>query len=143
MIRFLSFLSSPDLSFFTEQISPYKIPFEKPGKYNVIIKAVDKAGNIREAEAQIKEELGDRRVRVAAIGQAGENLVSIANIIHEERSASRTGMGGVMGSKNLKAVAIRGTKDVQLFDPDGFKRLAKEFQQRIAKSDKYEHFRKN
>ena len=99
--------------------------------------------NIREAEAQIKEELGDRRVRVAAIGQAGENLVSIANIIHEERSASRTGMGGVMGSKNLKAVAIRGTKDVQLFDPDGFKRLAKEFQQRIAKSDKYEHFRKN
>ena len=99
--------------------------------------------NIREAEAQIKEELGDRRVRVAAIGQAGENLVSIANIIHEERSASRTGMGAVMGSKNLKAVAIRGTKDVQLFDPDGFNRLAKEFQQRIAKSDKYEHFRKN
>jgi len=99
--------------------------------------------NIREAEAQIKEELGDRRVRVAAIGQAGENLVSIANIIHEERSASRTGMGAVMGSKNLKAVAIRGTKDAQLFDPDGFNRLAKEFQQRIAKSDKYEHFRKN
>jgi aldehyde:ferredoxin oxidoreductase len=99
--------------------------------------------NIREAEAQIKEELGDRRVRVAAIGQAGENLVSIANIIHEERSASRTGMGAVMGSKNLKAVAIQGTKDVQLFDPDGFNRLAKEFQQRIAKSDKYEHFRKN
>ena len=99
--------------------------------------------NIREAEAQIKEELGDRRIRVAAIGQAGENLVSIANIIHEERSASRTGMGAVMGSKNLKAVAIRGTKDVQLFDPDGFNQLAKEFQQRIAKSDKYEHFRKN
>ncbi len=99
--------------------------------------------NIREAEAHIKEELGDRRVRVAAIGQAGENLVSIANIIHEERSASRTGMGAVMGSKNLKAVAIRGTKDVPLFDPDGFNRLAKEFQQRIAKSDKYEHFRKN
>jgi len=98
--------------------------------------------NIREAEAQIKEELGDRRVRVAAIGQAGENLVSIANIIHEERSASRTGMGAVMGSKNLKAVAIRGTKEVQLFDPDGFTRLAKEFQQRIAKSEHYEHFRK-
>lgn len=99
--------------------------------------------NIRDTEAQIKEELGDRRVRVAAIGQAGENLVRIANIIHEERSASRTGMGAVMGSKNLKAVAIRGTKEVKLFDPDGFKQLAKEFQQRIAKSDKYEHFRKN
>ena len=99
--------------------------------------------NIREAETQIKEELGDRRVRVASIGQAGENLVSIANIIHEERSASRTGLGAVMGSKNLKAVAIRGTKEVNLFDPDGFNRLAKELQQRIAKSDKYEHFRRN
>ena len=99
--------------------------------------------NIREAETQIKEELGDRRIRVASIGQAGENLVKIANIIHEERSASRTGLGAVMGSKNLKAVAIRGTKEVKLSDPEGFNRRAKELQQRIAKSDKYDHFRKN
>jgi len=93
--------------------------------------------NIREAEANIKEELGDRRVRVAAIGQAGENLVRIANVVHEERSASRTGMGAVMGSKNLKAVAVRGTKEPELFDPDGFNRLAKELQQRISKSEVY------
>ena len=93
--------------------------------------------NIREAEADIKDELGDRRVRVAAIGQAGENLVRIANVIHEERSASRTGMGAVMGSKNLKAVAVRGTREPELFDPDGFNRLAKELQQRIAKSEDY------
>jgi aldehyde:ferredoxin oxidoreductase len=99
--------------------------------------------NIREAETQIKEELGDRRIRVASIGQAGENLVKIANIIHEERSASRTGLGAVMGSKNLKAVAIRGTKEVKLSDSEGFNRRAKELQQRIAKSDKYDHFRKN
>ena len=99
--------------------------------------------NIREAEAQIKDDCGDRRVRVAAIGQAGENLVSIANIVHEERSASRTGLGAVMGSKNLKALAIRGTREIKLFDPAGFKRLSKEMQLRIARSDKYEHFRKN
>jgi aldehyde:ferredoxin oxidoreductase len=99
--------------------------------------------NIREAEAQIKKERNDKRVRVATIGQAGERLVRIANIVHEERSASRTGLGAVMGSKHLKAVAIRGTEKVKLFDPDGFARLAKEMQQRIAKSDKYDHFRKN
>jgi len=97
--------------------------------------------NIREAEASIKEELDDKRVRVTAIGQAGENLVRIANVIHEERSASRTGMGAVMGSKNLKAVAVRGTKEPELFDSDGFNRLAKELQQRIAKSEDYERLR--
>lgn len=97
--------------------------------------------NIREAEAAIKEELGDKRVRVAAIGQAGENLVRIANIVHEERSASRTGMGAVMGSKNLKAVAARGTKEVELCDPDSFNRLAKQLQQKIAKSKDYERQR--
>ena len=97
--------------------------------------------NIRETEASIKEELGDKRVRVAAIGQAGENLVRIANVVHEERSASRTGMGAVMGSKNLKAVAVRGTKEPALFDPDGFNQLAKELQQRISQSDVYENLR--
>jgi aldehyde:ferredoxin oxidoreductase len=97
--------------------------------------------NIREAEAEIKAELGDRRVRVAAIGQAGENLVRIASIIHEERAAARTGLGAVMGSKNLKAVAIRGSGDVPLFDPDGFKGLAKALQQRISRSKAYDHFR--
>jgi aldehyde:ferredoxin oxidoreductase len=97
--------------------------------------------NIRETETSIKEELDDKRVRIAAIGQAGENLVRIANVIHEERSASRTGIGAVMGSKNLKAVAVRGSKEPNVFDPDGFNRLAKEFQQRISKSESYENFR--
>lgn len=44
----------PSRSFFTEEISPYRVPLKKPGKYNVIIKAVDKAGNIREAEARFR-----------------------------------------------------------------------------------------
>ncbi len=97
--------------------------------------------NIREAETAIKAELGDRKVRVAAIGQAGENLVRIANIIHEERAAARTGMGAVMGSKNLKAVAIRGSGPVSLFDPDGFNRRARDLQRRIGRSNAYDHFR--
>jgi aldehyde:ferredoxin oxidoreductase len=97
--------------------------------------------DIREAEELIKEELGDRRVRVAAIGQAGENLVRIANVVSEERSASRCGVGAVMGSKNLKAVAARGSQEVPLFDPDGFNRLAKELQKRVAGSKHYDGFR--
>ncbi len=98
--------------------------------------------NVRETEQLIKEELGDRRVRVASIGQAGEHLVRIASVIHEERAAARTGMGAVMGSKNLKAVAVRGSKEVPLFDPAGFNRRAKELQQRIGASASYDHFRK-
>jgi hypothetical protein len=47
-------LAEPSRSFFTEEISPYKVPFKKPGKYNIIIKAVDKAGNSREAEARFR-----------------------------------------------------------------------------------------
>ena len=99
--------------------------------------------NTRETDTMIKDELGDKRVRVATMGQAGENLVRIANIIHEERSASRTGMGAVMGSKNLKAVAVRGTKEVKsLFDLEGFNRRAKELMKAISKSNDYDFFTK-
>jgi aldehyde:ferredoxin oxidoreductase len=98
--------------------------------------------NVRETEQLIKQELADKRVRVAAIGQAGEHLVRIASVIHEERAAARTGMGAVMGSKNLKAVAIRGTKEVPLFDAAGFNERSKQLQQKIGKSSAYDHFRK-
>jgi len=63
----------------------------------------------------IVEEIGDENVCPATIGPAGENLVRIANITNDKyRQAGRTGMGAVMGSKNLKAVAIRGTKKVEV-----------------------------
>lgn len=101
-----------------------------------------KGMDIRRTEALIKEELGDRRVRVAAIGPAGENLVRIAAILHEDRSASRTGVGAVMGSKNLKAVAVRGTGTVPLHDPENFKKLAGELNARIARSPAFTHYRK-
>jgi len=44
----------PSRSFFTEEISPYRVPFKKAGKYNAIIKAVDRAGNIRESETRFR-----------------------------------------------------------------------------------------
>jgi aldehyde:ferredoxin oxidoreductase len=62
-----------------------------------------------EAEDRIKEELGEPRLRTCLIGPGGENLVRFANIANDLRHfAGRGGLGAVMGSKNLKAVAVRG-----------------------------------
>jgi aldehyde:ferredoxin oxidoreductase len=62
-----------------------------------------------EAEAAIKSELGDEKIEVLQVGPAGENLVRFAAIISmSNRANGRTGMGAVMGSKNLKAIAVRG-----------------------------------
>jgi aldehyde:ferredoxin oxidoreductase len=66
-----------------------------------------------ETEETIKHELHDPLVRVCSIGRAGENLVRFACIVNDlHRAAGRSGVGAVMGSKNLKAVALRGTKGV-------------------------------
>jgi aldehyde:ferredoxin oxidoreductase len=68
-----------------------------------------------ETDSLIKEEIGDEIVSVSAIGPAGENLVRFACITNDRtRQAGRTGLGAVMGSKNLKAIAVRGTKAVQV-----------------------------
>ena len=64
-----------------------------------------------EAEKLLQEELGDSGVKVASIGQAGERGVLFASIMNDlGRAAGRCGVGTVMGSKNLKAIAVRGTK---------------------------------
>ncbi|MBI3363127.1 MAG: aldehyde ferredoxin oxidoreductase family protein [Chloroflexi bacterium] len=65
------------------------------------------------AQQAIRKELGDDRVRIAQIGPAGENGVLYSAVMHDiNRAAGRNGMGAVMGSKNLKAVAVRGTMNV-------------------------------
>ena len=64
-----------------------------------------------ETAARIKQELNDPRIQVAAIGLAGENRVYMASIEHDNSSASR-GVGVIMGDKKLKAIAVRGTKDI-------------------------------
>jgi aldehyde:ferredoxin oxidoreductase len=66
-----------------------------------------------EVDAAIKAELADDKVRVAQIGLAGEKGVLFAAIMHDiNRAAGRNGLGAVMGSKNLKAVAVRGTQNL-------------------------------
>jgi aldehyde:ferredoxin oxidoreductase len=69
-------------------------------------------------EEMMKKDLG-REFEIAVIGPAGENKVKFACISHDfGRQAGRTGIGAVMGSKNLKAIAVRGTKSLKVSDPD-------------------------
>jgi aldehyde:ferredoxin oxidoreductase len=85
-----------------------------------------------DTEDAIKGELGDYYVRVASIGEAGEKQSRIACIINEKtRAAGRTGLGAVMGSKNLKAIAVRGTHDIAVAKPDEFIEMVKEFHERM------------
>jgi len=85
-----------------------------------------------QTEDAIREELGDYYIRVASIGLAGEKLVRFGCVINDRtRAAGRTGMGAVMGSKNLKAVAVRGTKDVNVAKPDEFREFVKMLHERM------------
>ena len=75
-----------------------------------------------EAEGLIKNRLGTHGVNVAAIGVGGENLVRFACVNADwSRNAGRTGIGAVMGSKNLKAIAVRGSRDLPVHDPQALR----------------------
>ncbi len=79
-----------------------------------------------EAERSLKEELGDE-FQVATIGPAGERAVVFASVNHDiGRQAGRCGMGAVMGSKNLKALAVRGTGSIPVADMSGLRQVASE-----------------
>ncbi|UCE14256.1 MAG: aldehyde ferredoxin oxidoreductase, partial [Candidatus Heimdallarchaeota archaeon] len=77
----------------------------------------------RETIAELESRHGSH-VQVACIGLAGENLVLISGIVSDrDRIAARGGLGALMGSKNLKAVVARGTKNIPIYDPDGLREL--------------------
>jgi aldehyde:ferredoxin oxidoreductase len=70
-----------------------------------------------EAEGMIKERLGTHDVKIAVTGVAGENLVRFACVNADwSRNAGRAGMGAILGSKNLKAIVVRGNKDLPIHD---------------------------
>lgn len=82
-----------------------------------------------EAESQLRAELGPQ-FHTAVIGPAGERLVRYATISHDSRHAGRGGLGAVMGSKHLKAIAVAGSKRVDLADPAGVVAAAKDLSAR-------------
>lgn len=128
----------------------------RSGWHGIIIKGVserpcmlvveDEKVEVRDAEEywgmdiydlndKIKAEWPGRSPSVLAIGPAGENLVKYASIANGRHDfVGRTGMGAVMGSKNLKLIACRGTGKVPIADPDGHKALRKEFTAKISEA---------
>ncbi len=95
--------------------------------------------DIWQTTAAIRRELNDNAVQVAAIGPAGENLVKYATVAcNNSRMCGRTGMGCLFGSKNLKAVAVRGRGRLTVADPPGFLELCRELDQRIMVHPEYE-----
>lgn len=85
-----------------------------------------------ETQQMIKQELGDPEIKVICIGPAGEKLVRFACLISEVAGAAgRTGIGAVMGSKNLKAVAVRGSGTVKVAKPDEMLQFSLELSREI------------
>lgn len=76
------------------------------------------------AQDKIREELNDKKIQMVAIGQGGENQVRYACVLQDlQHAIGRSGMGAVFGSKNLKAVAVRGNGVLEFHNPDGLKKL--------------------
>jgi aldehyde:ferredoxin oxidoreductase len=89
-----------------------------------------------ETEERLGKHLSDRQLEILSIGPAGENQVPAANVVvNRSRSASRCGLGAVMGSKNLKAIVVKGTGGIKVADPQGFMEACREMTQKILKTE--------
>lgn len=82
----------------------------------------------------IKDELHDQNVRISCIGPAGEKLSKMACIVNERRVAGRKGLGAVMGSKNLKAIALRGDQQMEIADHQKYDAARKRMRDGMRKS---------
>jgi aldehyde:ferredoxin oxidoreductase len=83
----------------------------------------------------IKEELGDKNIRICQIGLAGENQVLYANIVNElTHFNGRNGLGAVMGSKRIKAIVVRGNNPVTLYDKERVKEISGNIARRVMEN---------
>lgn len=89
----------------------------------------------------IRQDLPRDRTSVGAIGPAGENLVKYASVMFDDRAAGRCGAGAVMGSKNLLAIAVSGSGQVEAADPQGLKETIKATNSTIRKNPASTAFR--
>ena len=88
-----------------------------------------------ETEDIIRSDMGDEGIRVAVIGPAGENLVRPSCIVADRaKIGGGSGIAAIMGSKNLKAVAVRGTNSIEVADPEGFQDAAFEAFKKVSTS---------
>lgn len=86
-----------------------------------------------ETEDFLRRKLRNEKLRVACIGPAGENLVlGACLVVDRNRAAGRGGLGAVLGAKKLKAIAVRGTRPVKVYDPENFIKQVKECWNKVA-----------
>ena len=90
--------------------------------------------DIIETINSIRRDLGDNSVRALAIGPAGERLVKFATIANEEGIGGRAGGGAVMGSKNLKAIVVKGTRPIEFAYPEELRRYVRDLNIRLGSS---------
>ena len=96
---------------------------------------------VSEKTRMIREELEDNDISIMCIGIAGENLVNIATVMFEGRAAGRCGGGAVMGSKNLVAVAVKGSGKIEAENPDDYNIALKEVRNIVKNSEIAKGFR--
>jgi len=97
-----------------------------------------KGKDVYETERMIKSDLGDPRVQTLIAGPAAENGVLFGGLFANlTRAAARTGMGTVMASKGVKALAVRGTGIIEVADPKGFEELVLEIEEEIRGHEQY------
>ena len=88
----------------------------------------------------LRRELGDEKLQIACIGSAGENGTLYAAIMSGRRSASRGGVGTVMGCKNLKAIAVRGSGKIETADREKLQSITRQIVSDVTKTDLYKGF---
>jgi len=94
--------------------------------------------DIYETTEMIKQDSGDKTCQIAAVGPAAENGVLYAGIFANlARPAARTGMGTVMASKNLKAIALKGTRSIKIADPRRFQKMVEEIKEETYTHPQY------
>ncbi len=94
--------------------------------------------DVYDTDEMIKSDLADRRVQTAIVGPAAENSVRFCGIfVNLMRAAARTGMGTVMASKGVKALAVRGTGAVKVAQPRRFEKLVEEIEEEIRGHEQY------
>ena len=92
--------------------------------------------NTYTTQEKVKEEIGEKTARVCVIGPAGEKQVMFASIMCDHgRMAGRTGLGAVMGSKNLKAIAVHGVNEIPVFNLPRYKALRSEANRRLKEDN--------
>jgi len=113
------------------------------GQVQVVANEGLKGKGYLETEGLIRREIGDEMVKVAGIGPAGENLVRFACITADwGRNAGRTGMGAIFGSKNLKAIAVRGARDLPVYNVDLLTNLSRPAFEALKKNPYFEFWQR-